>query len=66
MKKVKFLVAVLVIITGIMISCEKDDSKIKGDPGNIPGMGDAGGELEVVAPFVLPEGISQYRNLLIV
>jgi len=24
-----------------MISCEKDDSKIKGDPGNIPGMGDA-------------------------
>lgn len=58
MKKIKFLVAVLVLITGILISCQKDDSKSKDDPGNIPGMGNAGGELEVLKPFVLPEGIS--------
>ena len=27
-------------------------------PGQIPGMGNAGGDLEVKTPFVLPEGIS--------
>lgn len=44
------------LVAGIFISCEKDDP---GEiPGEIPGMGNAGGELEVLEPFVLPEGIS--------
>jgi len=58
MKKIKFLAVVLLLISGILISCQKDDSKSKDDPGNIPGMGEAGGELEILKPFVLPEGIS--------
>lgn len=58
MRKIKFILIALIFLSGVIISCEKSDSKSKEEPGNIPGMGDAGGELEVVAPFVLPEGVS--------
>lgn len=59
MKKVVYAVAILLLVAGSFVSCEKSDSKSKKEvPGQIPGMGNAGGELEVKAPFVLPEGIS--------
>lgn len=58
MKKVKYLAAVMLIVAGSFVSCDKSDSKSKDDPSNIPGMGEAGGELEVEAPFVMPEGVS--------
>tara|TARA_R110001583_G_scaffold8896_2_gene41961 strand:- start:7130 stop:7888 length:759 start_codon:yes stop_codon:yes gene_type:complete len=58
MRKIKFILIALIFLSGVIISCEKSDSKSKEEPGNIPGMGDAGGEIEVVEPFVLPEGIS--------
>jgi hypothetical protein len=59
MKKFSFLLALVLIVSVSFVSCEKDDSKSKEEvPGQIPGMGDAGGELEVKAPFVLPDGIS--------
>ena len=58
MKKVKFLAAALLIVAGLFVSCDKSDSKSKDDPSNIPGMGEASGELEVEAPFVMPNGVS--------
>ena len=59
MKKNIFFVAISLIVATSFVSCEKSDSKSKEEvPGQIPGMGDAGGDLEVIAPFVLPEGIS--------
>ncbi|RZT96775.1 hypothetical protein EV201_1425 [Ancylomarina subtilis] len=59
MKKIKFLFVALLCVSIALVSCQKDDSKSnKEEPGKIPGMGNAGGKLEVVAPFVLPDGIS--------
>ncbi len=58
MKKFSFLLALVLIVSVSFISCEKSDSKSKDDPSNIPGMGEAGGELEVEAPFVMPDGVS--------
>ena len=58
MKSKRFLIVILIISSGLFFSCEKSDTNNKEEPGNIPGMGNAGGQLEVVAPFVLPEGIS--------
>ncbi|MCZ4693998.1 hypothetical protein [Ancylomarina euxinus] len=58
MRKIKFILITLMFLSGTIISCEKNDSQSKEEPGNIPGMGDAGGELEIAAPFVLPPGIS--------
>jgi len=45
MKKIKFVLAVLILITGAFISCEKDKDQEE-IPGQIPGMGNAGGELQ--------------------
>ncbi|MFT5749510.1 MAG: hypothetical protein ACI93S_000771 [Ancylomarina sp.] len=59
MKKFSYLIAIILVASISFVSCDKDDSKSKEEvPGEIPGMGNAGGDLEVVAPFVLPEGIS--------
>lgn len=58
MKKIKYLVAAVLIVVGSFVSCDKSDSESKDDPSNIPGMGEAGGSLEVVAPFVMPLGVS--------
>ncbi|MDE5423415.1 hypothetical protein L3073_14435 [Ancylomarina sp. DW003] len=58
MRKIKFILIAVMFLSGIAISCDKSDSKSNDDPGNIPGMGEAGGKLEVEKPFVLPEGVS--------
>ena len=44
MKKFNYLIAVIFIASISFVSCEKSDSK-KEKPGQIPGMGDEGGEL---------------------
>jgi hypothetical protein len=46
MRKILFLVTFSFIVAVTFLSCSKDKSD-NDDPGNIPGMGDAGGELEV-------------------
>jgi hypothetical protein len=46
MRKILFLVTFSFMVAVTFISCSKDKSD-KDDPSNIPGMGDAGGELEV-------------------
>ncbi len=46
MKKILFLVTFSFIVAVTFLSCSKDKSD-DDKPGNIPGMGDAGGELEV-------------------
>lgn len=46
MKKFTFLMAVLFIASVLFTSCEKEKDK---GPGNIPGMGNAGGELQAEA-----------------
>ncbi|WP_430813760.1 hypothetical protein [Carboxylicivirga sp. RSCT41] len=50
----KYLFA-FVIMMGLAVlpSCDKDEVE---EAGNIPGMGNAGGELQVVEPFVEPDG----------
>lgn len=58
MKALKFVaVVVLMLVTGTFISCDKEGNQ-EGDPGHISGMGNAGGKLQVIEPFVLPEGVS--------
>ncbi|MCT4647158.1 MAG: hypothetical protein N4A74_19370 [Carboxylicivirga sp.] len=51
------LIFFFVFISGLALltSCEKDDIEAAGD---IPGMGDADGELLVKEPFVAPEGFA--------
>jgi len=56
MKKLKFLLIILILVNYTFTSCDKED--LEGTPGHISGMGNAGGELQVSEPFVLPEGIS--------
>lgn len=51
MKKLLIELAVLTLILG---SCQKENLE---SPGNIKGMGNASGYLEVKAPFILPQGI---------
>lgn len=46
MRKILFLVTFSFIVAVTFFSCSKDKSD-NDDPGNIPGMGDTGGELEV-------------------
>jgi len=41
----------------IIVGCAKNDNS-NTTPSSIPGMGEAGGELQVSAPFVLPEGVT--------
>ena len=53
MRKILFLVTFSFIVAVTFLSCSKDKSN-KDDPSNIPGMGDAGGELEVEEPFAYP------------
>ena len=48
MKKFSYLIAVFLIASISFVSCEKSDSK-KEKPGQIPGMGNAGGELQAEA-----------------
>lgn len=52
MKKILFISFVL--ITSGLVSCQKHNQET---PGNIPGMGDTPGELQVKEPYLLPEGI---------
>ena len=52
MKKILVGFAVLTLISG---SCQKENLD---SPGNIQGMGNTPGNLEVKAPFTLPQGIS--------
>lgn len=58
MKKVNFLYVLLFLISGILISCDKEDDNGQDTPGNIPGMGNTEGELEIIEPFEMPEDIS--------
>jgi hypothetical protein len=48
MKKFNYLIAVIFIASLSFVSCEKSDSK-KEKPGQIPGMGNEGGELQAEA-----------------
>lgn len=52
MKKLSKLLLIIAILGLGFNSCEKEEM-----PGEIPGMGNAGGELEVKSQFVEPEGI---------
>jgi len=64
MKKIKFSVIVMILIAGTLIYCEKQNQKNQEEiAGQIPGMGNAEGELQVTQPFVLPEGISIEGNI---
>lgn len=53
MRKIIILVSFFFIVTLTFLSCSKDKSN-NDDPGNIPGMGEAGGELEVEGPSSFP------------
>ncbi|MFT5749511.1 MAG: hypothetical protein ACI93S_000772 [Ancylomarina sp.] len=53
MRKLLFLVTFSFIVAVTFLSCSKDKSD-NDDPGNIPGMGDAGGDLEVDGPSSYP------------
>jgi hypothetical protein len=57
MRKILFLLAFSFIVAVTFLSCSKDKSD-NDDPGNIPGMGDAGGELEVEDPLSFEIGLS--------
>jgi hypothetical protein len=50
MRKILFLVTFSFIVAVSFLSCGKDKNN-DDDPGNIPGMGDEGGELEVDEPY---------------
>ncbi len=57
MKKLELLITGLLIL--VFSACSDDNATSDvGTPGNIPGMGNAGGELEISEPFVLPEGVT--------
>jgi hypothetical protein len=57
MRKIIFLVTFSFIIVVSLLYCGKDKDN-SDDPGNIPGMGDAGGELEVEDPLSFEIGLS--------
>ncbi len=53
--KISLLALLFVLMT--YSSCQKEENTQE-MPGNIPGMGNAEGQLEIKEPFVLPEGVS--------
>lgn len=55
MKKNLLIIAAIFSIT--FFSCTKDEITITEEEGAIPGMGNAGGDVEIAEAFVLPEGI---------
>ncbi|BAX82613.1 hypothetical protein [Labilibaculum antarcticum] len=58
MRKNNFLTLAFILLIGIFVSCDKENIDEQDLPGNIPGMGNAGGELEVIEAFEMPEGLS--------
>lgn len=56
MKKLFTLFSVAILVT--FSSCIKELPESESEAGNIPGMGETAGELEIVEQFVLPEGVT--------
>lgn len=53
MRKIIFFITFFFIVAVTFLSCSKD-KRDNDEPGNIPGMGEAGGELEVEGPASYP------------